>query len=136
MSCGGDQAGCISGALWTATLDGGVECDHQESISGRTSCWTGFFRSKVSSSCNIFLKLKTKCRYRCGVCAGEGGRVRSVPVQGTAGEGDTLGRRGGESGLILESPAPLTPMAPATGAVVGAGFQGASSGRETENLGN
>ena len=32
----------------------------------------------------------SKCRYRCGVCAGEGGRGRSVPVQGTAGEGGIL----------------------------------------------
>ena len=32
----------------------------------------------------------SKCRYRRGVCAGEVGLGRSVPVTGTAGEGDTL----------------------------------------------
>ena len=63
--------------------------------------------SKVSLSCEIILKPMPKCRYRCGVCAGEALRVRSVPVTGTAEEGDTLVGRGGEPGLILESPAPL-----------------------------
>ena len=35
-----------------------------------------------------------KCRYGGGVCAGEGGRGRSVPAQGTAGEGGSLVGRG------------------------------------------
>ena len=71
-----------------------VELDHQEAISGRSARRMGIFHLKVSSRCYINLKFEAKCRYSGRMWAGEGRRGHGVPMQGTAGEGGTLGRRG------------------------------------------
>ena len=61
------------------------------------------YPSMGSSSYDIILKTKAKCRYSRRLRAGEGTLESGIPAAGTAEEGDAPGRR---AGILAPTPDP------------------------------
>ena len=123
----------IESYLPVTILDGGVECDHQESDPGeRQSKWVigaqVFFILREHFETQAVVQIRWRAAERSRP-PGPG-----VPLHGKRPRVGQSGPERGRTWADLGVSGTVVSMTPATGAVVGAGFQGASSGRKPEIL--